>query len=215
MAIAYDNSSYSQASGEATTFSLNHTASGSNLIAFVGVNSNDATITGVTYGGVAMTLVNSVSSLNSSLKLYCLHGVTAGSSSVVVSSSVSTYMRLTVVTYSGAKQSSTVDNSGTQSSTGGGSEFSQSLTTVADNCYVGLFCFLDGPRYIVAGSGTTVRTTNNFGNFADSNSQITPAGSKTLNIIANGGNYWGYGSIIFSFSEYTAPAGSSKFFQLF
>ena len=129
-----------------TSHTYAHTCTGSNLILFVAVGTNSASdlISGVTYGGVAMTLVDKQqgTSTNYSYLFYLIAPAT-GANNVVVSASSSCTIYSDAVSYTGAKQSAQPDSSGKGTSTG--ATLALSTTVVAANCWlVASGCDFDG-----------------------------------------------------------------------
>lgn len=161
MAIAYDtvtDGGYGASGGK--TFS--HTCSGSNRILFVstfGAVGSD-TVTGVTYNGVAMTLVKTLLTPTDGryLGAWVLMNPASGANNVVISvSSGDTYGM--AVSYTGTAQTGQPDSFGFNSNT-----FTSSLTTstnvVASNCwnvYLNRAAYFPPP---VAGTGATLRSAN-------------------------------------------------------
>lgn len=184
MPIAFDASSLlTETTGASATFS--HTTAGSNKILFVGVlilTSNDL-LTGITYAGVAMTRVNTLSfSTTRRIYLYALHAPAAGANNVVVSFSSSTNSYCIASSYTGAKQTSTVDSQITNGFTTTGT-LTTTTTTIDDNCWLIMMARTEsGVPYMAAGSGTLLRQNNTNNSIAifDSNGARTPAGSQSL-----------------------------------
>lgn len=86
MAIAFDAAATGgAASASSVTFS--HTCTGSDLLLLVGVhlyNVNGATISSVTYNGIALTLVDSAANSNRRVSLYRLVAPATGANDVVI-----------------------------------------------------------------------------------------------------------------------------------
>lgn len=207
MAIAFDASSQGQNGGASATLTFSHTCSGSNRILFVntGCHTSVATITGVTYNGVAMTSVIApiTSPDNFYMRLWYLLAPATGANNIVVTASATDGIAAQAASYTGAAQT-TLDAtaSTTQNSTG---SFTQSLTTVADNCWI-VWGNYRGSS-MTAGANTVVRQQDGvqYGNaICDTNSAQTPAGSKSMNCTAASGNWYG---IIASF----APVSSISY----
>jgi hypothetical protein len=113
-----------------------------------------------------------------------------GSHNVVITTPSAVYTHATAASYTGASQTGVPD--ATAKSTGQAQNYSQSLTTVADNRVV-MMAINGNGRAVGAGTNTTLRGTTLYGGgmLLDSNGRVTPAGSKTL--IANGmysADYW-------------------------
>lgn len=202
MAIAHDTSSGTSGTGTSITWS--HTCTGSNLILWVMANTSDVaanSITGVTYNSVAMTLVaaqNTTQPLTTSL-WYLINPAT-GTNSVVVSSSSSRNLVGQAASYTGASQTGVPDASAGNAFAS--STITQSVTTVADNCWlVGAFV---GNRATSAGTGTTIRQGSGSSHvICDSNGAKTPAGSYSLQLTQSDGT-----TSAFEVASF-APAGAS------
>ena len=210
-AIALDSAN-AGASGTGTSLTYAHTTAGSNRILFVGfavTTQNTDDITGVTYNGVALTIVNKIKVPTTDDRwtyLYYLVAPATGANNIVISSTSSTAKTANAVSYTGASQTGVPDSSATNTATSG-TTFSLTTTSVADNSWlVGLLRV--GSTGLVAGSGTTLRgTVSSFTKMADSNAAVTPAGSNSLNFTTDG-NSPRYGGVVASFAP-DVPASSS------
>jgi len=205
MAIAFDNATVSNGSTSALTF--NHTigANGTNRIVFVGGTIDGSkTITGATYGGTSMTLIDSQPSSTTTDYLFYLLNPPTGTSSVVLTGSGTAFIYGGAVSYSGVKQSGQPDNKA-KTSTTSGTSLTNSLTTVADNCWT-VMSFGNAASGVTAGTGETSRLSSN-GQFmmADSAGPISPAGSYSMTTTydSSGGNQ--IGTVMASFAPYVAP----------
>lgn len=203
MAIAFDAAT-DGGSTTGTSLTFSHTCSGSNRILFVGVRGDTAsdTITGVTYNGVAMTLIPSTKHNDGSNRwvyLFYLIAPATGANNVVVSSSSSVLINAAAVSYTGAKQSGVPDAS-TKNSNASASSLATSLTTILDSCWTVLVGVSNTSQ--AAGTGATRRTISGDTAFAmhDSNGGISPAGSTSMTITANSG---GINTIMVSFPPST------------
>lgn len=193
MAIAFDAKSEDYFTGgtSGTTITVSHTCTGSDRILLVGawVGAGTDTITGATYNGVSMTEINAVTTGFTTVKytkLFYLIAPAIGANNIVVTKSGtnSAYIWIRNASYTGVKQSAQPDSQTTNTASGVTS-LGTSTTTVADNSWVIAFTAYDSiASNSTAGSGTTIRTNggNQWADFFDSGSAITPAGSKTLNV---------------------------------
>lgn len=192
MPMAFDASS-SVNSGTTSPVTFSHTCTGSNRILFIGVDTNNNSVagdqvTGVTYNGVAMTLVDKilVDSFGEEY-LFVLFNPASGANtiSIAFNNSSDTNVSAVATSYTGANQTGPVDASATGSANPA-SEITTTLTTIADNCWT-----VKGVRMGAtgtAGAGTTKRVENDsFVGMYDSNAAITPAGSTSL-IVSRTGN---------------------------
>lgn len=109
--IAYDNSLWNQGAS-ATSLTFSFTTSGTNRILFVkSVTTGGRTVTGVTYGGTAMTEATSQhhTSLNENVYWHYLKNPASGANNVVISASASGFIGGGAVSYTGALQTGGVD----------------------------------------------------------------------------------------------------------
>lgn len=172
--------------GGGTLTSAYTCGSGSNtmlIVAFQGDQTNDD-ITGVTYNGVAMTLVNKTHSAGDRwVYMYYLLAPASGSHNVVITSTNSHYLLALAADYIGVKQSGQPDNNAINHKDAPGSDtLTTTLTTVADNCFTILVGggFNSAP---LAGTGSLRRTFGvafNEPGLFDSNAAKTPAGSTSM-----------------------------------
>jgi hypothetical protein len=160
--------------------------SGSNTILFVAVyGSRVSSITGVTHNGTAMTSCGTGSSIEANRKLQMFYRVapTAGVSDIVCTISGADGARVinsAAVYYTGAKQTGVPDAYDQSNATATG--ITDTVTTVADNCWVVGASAGAGGGTMNAGTGVTIRaqqTAEPFG-MGDSNSAKTPAGSYSM-----------------------------------
>ena len=191
MAIARDNiTASSTTTGATLTFSHTNTAG---TILWVGVVSYNGTdvITGVTYNGVSMTRALAIAQgANGYVYLYYLASPATGANDVVVSQSASVTIQAVAASYTGASTTGIPDTSNTATGTSGSSTVS--VTTVADNCWgVGVTWTnrtnSDGTLGAIIGG-----LTSQFSMF-DSNSSLTPAGSKVFDITMFSSSSWAIG----------------------
>lgn len=171
------------------------------------------TISGVTYNGVAMTTV--VGNLNDSgdfgMNMWYLINPSTGANNIILTATASDGLAACATSFTGAKQSGQPDATGSAGPTTT-DNFSQSVTTVADNCWI-VWGFYEGSGAATTGANTTVRQQElvAYGvGIADTNSAQTPAGSKTLNLTKAGARWLG---IMASFSP-SLPA-TGNFLSLF
>lgn len=211
MAIAFDAATAQTQTSGTSSQTFSHTCTGSNLILLVGVtvwNTGDI-VTGITYNGVAMTRLTRYvpSAAFNPVYLYYLLGPATGANNVVVSLSTNALIQGISVSYTGVKQTGFPDAWG-QDFIDPGTSKAYSVTTVANNCWVGLRA-MNNQGALSAGANTTLRTTGGSDvAFLDNNAAKTPAGSVTLNTswtpsgIGNG--------IIFSMEPAAAAAASTR-----
>lgn len=140
MAIAFD------AATTSSTTPFNHTCTGTNLILFVAIGNSTITAqstTAVTYGGVAMTEIQSRQQLgNAQVKLWYLIAPATGSNSVAITGGTSS-MRASAVSFTGVAQTSPIGasnvGSANMTSTGPVKLNVAVTTTQANSWLVGAF----------------------------------------------------------------------------
>ncbi len=188
MSIAFDAATDGGVVNTATSLTFAHTCSGSNRMLFVSVVAGNTpnTITGVTYNGVAMTKIDSViNGTDRYVYLWYLIAPGAGAFNVVVTSNANELIMATAASYTGVKQSAQPDAHTTNTGT---SPVTTSVTTVADNCWTILVGYANGGA-LTASTGSTFRVQGaTFTNptMFDSNTALTPAGSKSMAVTATG-----------------------------
>ena len=193
-AIAFDNAtSTSTPPQTSVTIPLAVTTTSANRILFVGVSTGSASVSSVTYNGQSLTLIGSDHETynNTYAYLYYLIAPDTGTHNVVVTLPGSNGIRVTAASYAGASQIGVPDASTT--SNGQGTTYSQSLTTGADNSWAIMMATNGDGRATGVGSGTTLRgeIAGAGGLLVDSNGPVSPAGSKTLNVVGTQSNdHW-------------------------
>lgn len=169
----------------ATSLTFSHTATTTaNRILFVGTSgdvTND-TITGVTYAGTAMTLIDkNVVSGGRMIYLWMLVNPASGANNVVVTSNASVLIRAKSASYTGAKQTGQPDAQVKRVDDTNQTAHTISVTTIADNSWMFMVGQNKGSSAVVAGTNATQRdgTAQDYGIF-DTNADQTPAGSKSM-----------------------------------
>ena len=189
MNIAFDAATRSGFGGS-TPRSMAHTCStGVSRALWVGVVGHTTDIiTGVTYNGVAMTLVGHDQGPSARWHyLFRLENPASGTHDVVVSASSSVAVGIYAASYTGVSPTGQPDSAVAGNATSATAALS--TTTVANNCWTIMFGKND-VGVVSAGAGTTVRLTgsDDGGFLVDSNSAKTPAGSVTLTATIDGGS---------------------------
>lgn len=182
MAIAFDSSSSGGSASSPATFS--HTCSGSDRILFVAAAANSGqTVTGVTYNGVSMTQLNSVTDSATQYLFYLIAPAT-GTNNVVVSTSGSNATG-SAVSYTGVKQSAFPD---AQNTTAGATttSYAQSLTSITDKCWF-ISTSRTGNGFTLTGTGGTTVRVQPENTYLGANGMWdygpkTPAGLQTLTV---------------------------------
>lgn len=213
MAIAFDSVT-SNNSITATSLTYSHTCgTWSDRMLFVWVSSGGGDlITGVTYAGASMTQVWKIKQWAWAwfTYLYALFAPATGANNIICSASSSTAWNSMATSYTGVTQSNTMDATASSAISWAALNFSTTLTTIANNCWS--ICYTINDTNIFASNSDTLRGTNIWWNIFDSNSAITPAGSKTMTQTVSWTGNWSV--VMASFS----PAGavvSSKMFSFF
>ena len=210
MAIALDTASAgSNTTGTSLTYA--HTCTGSNLILFASVRTDTSVddVTGVTYNAVSMTFVQKVKTTNGRwMYVYMLVAPATGTNNVVVSCTASHYIASQAISYTGAKQSAQPDYSTTDTQDGTGAQsYTKAITTVADNCWV--VTFPSGVTGAVTSvTNGTYREGDTLGTYIyDSNGPKTPAGSYSMTVNVQDGNY---STTMLSIAPYVVAAGPTN-----
>lgn len=213
---ALDTSTDGGITNPGTSHTFSHTCTGSDLILFVGVMGDVTTdrITGVTYNGVAMTLIDKILEGDDFPRwayLYYLIAPATGAHNVVISASASIALGGSASSYTGASQTGQPDasNKNSGSNVASGVDYTTSVTTIADNCWTVMFTKNDSGT-ATASTGSTLRTSNASGlSMWDSNGVISPAGARSMSVQRNATSDWA--SVIASFSPVaTASARTSR-----
>lgn len=167
----------SSGSGTGTTLTVSHTNTGSSLglIVNVGLISTGDQVTGVTYNGVAMTLIDTIASSVNRSYLFYLPAPATGTHDIVVSLSGSIFALLNAVSYTGIQQGATPD--ATSKTTGESvTSLASTLTTIADNA-IHVVGFVPDAANVTSITNGTILT----GSAGESNPLVlTPAGSHTM-----------------------------------
>ena len=179
MAIAFDTATKGYTGG-ATTLTVSHTTAGTERALLVSLWTAGATerVTGVTYGGAAMTqLVKKQDAASGWCYVYGLLAPAVGSNNVVVSVSASIEMAVINLSYSNVKQSGLPDATASFEDLAKTSPLRHSVTTVADNCFV--VGFVHFPNLALTAE-QTARYSNGTSMFAADTGPVTPAWSTEL-----------------------------------
>jgi len=205
MAIAYDSAaSGTRFASTGTSHSFNHTTSGSDRFLTVQVGSYRASgggdvVSGVTYNGVAMTLLGQ-DDVQPNTEYYFFHLVNpaTGTNTVTVTYASTNFVWAVSASYTGVDQSSPIDSSAFDvSGQNVRSSITSTTTVVANDCWlVGGFFGNNGG--ITAGAGTTVRlrsTTDPRLAAADSNSTVSTGSQSLVVSCTNNATSWGIASI--------------------
>lgn len=220
MAIAFDAATANSSVSSVTSYSFNHTATGSNLVmvmfAFTNIATQADIVTSMTYNSVGATRIATqviTGYQNSRLYAYGLIAPATGTNSATVNLNTADFPEMYVTTYTGAAQSGLPDASTSSDSAGATvASLTETLTTIANNSWlVGVARSNTG---IIGGStnATSRATVGLNGITADSNAAITPAGSTTQVFTSSGANAL-MGAITVSVAPFvasTANFGNSR-----
>lgn len=184
--IAFDASSSGVTAPGASPLSFNHTvSSGLNRLLLVATLDAAASITGVTYNGVAMTQLATITFNGSNvMKIWGLLNPAAGTHAVTISwSGGSTYVRGISQSYTGVLQTGLPDATATVGATTTVSSLPLAITTVKVNCWVAGFFYGNSVGTIQsANANLTLRTIlSSLIAFGDSNAKV-PVGSFTQTV---------------------------------
>lgn len=209
MAIVRDATS--SGSATATSLTVAHTCTGSNLALIVNVVTIDGTnddITGVTYNSVSMTrqATNAIGTVARSYQYYLL-GPSTGANNIVISASASVSIQADNVSYTGVKQSGFPDAS--SATTANATSYSNTLTTVADNAVHIAYIRVDDHSITLSAGGALVlaRGAGGEGIYESSPLLISPAGSHSISFTTSPAqNFSGLG---ISLAPAVVPSGDN------
>lgn len=215
MAIGLDSTSQGSATG-VTSLAVPHTCAGSDGYLEVAVGciraANGDQISGVTYGGVPMTLVGKRSSqANTFVYLYRLSGPASGTSNIVASANNSSDIGIVAASYVRVNPTGQPDSSNVANGTA--ASFSAASTVVAAGCWLSAACVNNGGGF-AAGSGATSRGIRTFSGGSqvalfDSGGTVG-VGSQSIGVSLNNDNY---AYVAASFSP--SPAANGNFLSFF
>jgi hypothetical protein len=187
MAIARDATSAGESSG-ANSLTFSHTNTGSNLALFVGVMCRDGdNVTGVTYGGVAMTQLLKRTN-TSTYYIYGLVAPATGANNVVISRSTTTDNLVGIsVSYTGVHQGLSLNHSTAGADISAAASFALNITTTVNNAWALAFFRADNANNNIA-AGTGEYLVNTYGDsttkrqgLIDTDGVIATAGTEELN----------------------------------
>ena len=190
-AIAFD-AAVDDTNAGAASLTFSHTCTGDNLILFVGVSSGSGTTlpTGVTYGGEAMSLVNSGTRTTVLGALYMKVGPLTGANNVVITYAGAQGDIIGVaVSYTGAKQSGQPNTSATAD------DFSDvpsaAITTTVNNTLAVALIAHNTDGRVITPDGTQTERSDKAGSQSHlgfSDDPVVTAGAKTMSSVTPGGN---------------------------
>jgi hypothetical protein len=189
MLIAFDTS-VDAGNVTGTTLTWNHTITGPEPAITVSICGNTTTdlLTGVTCGGIAMTLVAKVDPTAGGASRwtyqFLLLNPAQGVNAIVATSSSSSFMAGQSSSYINVRQSAQPSAFATNVLAAGGT-FTTTVTPVDDNCWViANMKNSAGSTFAAAGAATTIRRAATTGGLTtcDSNGPVTPAAARTLTL---------------------------------
>lgn len=205
--IAYDSFASGGRNLSTTSVTLSHTCTGSDRILLVGVHTETSVdqISGVTYAGVAMTRVGTVLTTGSERDyLYILVAPATGANNIVVSASSTAIISCSSVSYTGARQSSQPDASGTNTATT--TAFTVSVTTTVNQCWlVGTFSS-SGTVSAVLPAVRRANLASTYATMFDSNGMVLTAGSDSIQTSGSSGIWGGVVAAIAPVNTAWSPA---------
>ncbi len=188
-----------------TSYTFSHTCSGDNRILFVSVMGGTSdTITGVSYNSNSLTLIDKQQVGTYWSYLFYLIAPSTGANNVVISSSSSINIFGSSASYTGVKQTSTIEDFDKSGATSATSISITSASTTNGAWMISQISPSSNPGNLSAGSGTTARVLGgalNYAGIVDSNSGFL--GNYTLNI--SSGSSQNLQMISAVFSPATAP----------
>lgn len=216
MAISFDASSWPSSSGSWTTNTFSHTCSWSNRILFVVSSHHNTTpavtTTWITYAGVSMTHIATYQNANAKFNLYYLIAPATWANNVVITLSWSDASIWMATSYTWVSQTWQPDASWTWWPTTTTS-YSQSVTTIADNCWSIMVWWAYSWAALTAWANTVIRKqpevslTGTF--IVDSWTAKTPAWSMTLAVTSSNQSFV---TIMASFKPAVASTTNPSFF---
>lgn len=212
MAIAYDTTSGANPAN-GTSFTHAHTCTGTNphLTVWIMMGNASDVVTGVTYGGVAMTRRVALSRGGGTGYLfgYTLTNASTGANNVVASASAT---MTGIIVYATSHTEADFDSANSKT-TIGSTSFNIPTTVVASNSWL-LAGVQDNAGNSTAGSGTVKRSalSAGFGQQCYDSNGTVGTGSQSLNMNNAGSASWD--GVIISIKPYVAPVVARPYFTL-
>jgi len=204
MAIAYDAVSEGNrdaSAGVNTDFSHSCTGSDRFLVVHVATYKSGSgdIVTGVTYNGVSMTLLNQETAQTEvETYMFYLANPASGSNTVSIKHPSNNYIWGIAGSYTGVDQTTPIDSSAS-GTTSGSTSITSTTTVVASNCWL-IGGFENTNNMTTAGAGTTRRLLTSHSlpwtSYGDSNGTVgTGAQSLIMNCASGGNRTWHTASI--------------------
>jgi len=201
------------------SITFTYSCSGTDSLLVVAVAFANASTATATYNGVSMTLANSqilAGSVFNSIFIFYLVNPSPGSNNVFINSNGSSYIWPYVALYNGVNQTNPVVPIGGATNQTTGSSITTSITTTVDNSWIYGVCQngeIDTP--VSVGSGATIISAhlNGWGAHFDTNSPLTPIGSKS--VVMNVGVSNKIGVNMIAIAPTALASNTSNFFNFF
>jgi hypothetical protein len=202
---AFDAASHGRTSS-GTSLTVAHTCSASAnrglVVCVVGDHTTDL-ITGVTYNGVAATLVTKGHASGRWCYAFYVNAPASGTNNIVASASSACFIEVNAASYTGVAQSGQPEANSGFSDTNSATSRTLTVTTVSANAWA-VGCALGQAGTITAGSGTTLRATDLVGAILDSGAAVATPGATNLIFSQAGANVAG------GIALALAPSGSGS-----
>jgi hypothetical protein len=189
MAIARDTF-VARTGGSGTSQTLAYTCTGSDRALVLFIEYNSGSVSGVTYNGVAMTKVDTITAYSGVLvDSWILINPSSGANNIIATFSVSGSHSMMAESYTGVGTGGSTGGCDSHNTTTWSSQTTDrtlATTTVADNSWLIVYLRSDAGSYT---AGTNVSFQNNVAGIAimgDSGAALTPAGSKNQTFTASG-----------------------------
>lgn len=184
-AIAFDSASNSGYQAAQSTYTWNHTCTGTNRFLSVDISllSAGATVSSITYNSVALSLIVARSTVTSfgRVESWGLANPTSGTNVISVTLSSSIASSGEAVSYTYVHQTSPTEGADSNQATNvGAADATVSITSVADKCWIHA-AVATSDSAITAGQTTRNNVTGAGGSGADEDTgPITPAGATSM-----------------------------------
>lgn len=219
MAIAYNSGTYAaNTSGTSLTFAFNNAAG--DYIAVAGYNRSGTTsVTGITYNAQALTRItfkNGAAGTNDrAVDAWSRVSPATGSNNVVVTSSPSSVLRYSAMSYSGVDQTTPENGTNTGTAGSGSTSYSIAITTTVEDCWmISMSKDRDGLRTYTSTTSDTIRLNNDEGGslIVDTGSSFA-AGANTMTVTMS--SVTGIGGIAWAIRPAAGDAvNTTNFFQM-
>jgi hypothetical protein len=185
--ISFDAASNSGYQSPSSSYSWNHTCTGTNLFLAVDVevlSVPGTTVSSITYNGVNLTLIGTKSSVSGAAHVECwgLVAPATGTHSIAVTLSASVASAGTASSYQSVNQTSPTEAfNGNQATNVGAADATVTITSASNNCWIHA-CVATDATAITANQTTRNNVTGTLGSGAneDTAGPLTPAGAQVM-----------------------------------